>query len=116
MELIKIIGMNIRMLRKRKNLTIEELAEKCELQVPYLSDVERGERNITIQTLSKILNALESNPAAVLIPNPFEENNNEDSKYETIKLISNILHNKTDSEIQMILNVINEIFKVYENK
>lgn len=115
MELTKIVGMNIRMLRKKKNLTIEDLAEKCELQSPYLSDIERGERNITLQTLNKILYALEANPAAVLIPNPYEDENY-DTKKETIKLISIILQNKSDTEIQMILNVINEIFKVYENK
>ncbi|MDM5248755.1 helix-turn-helix domain-containing protein [Lysinibacillus sp. G4S2] len=37
-----------------KKLTREELAEKCGLQTSYLADVERGDRNITLQTFEKI--------------------------------------------------------------
>ena len=42
-------------------MTQEELAEKCGLQTSYLAGVERGDRNIPLQTLEKITAGLEIN-------------------------------------------------------
>lgn len=58
-QLVNIVGANIKEIRKRKRMTQEELAEKCGLQTSYLAGVERGDRNITIQTLEKITVGLE---------------------------------------------------------
>lgn len=55
------VGANIRMLRKRKKLTIDELAEMASLSGKYLQGVEVGTRNISIKNLNKIVIALESN-------------------------------------------------------
>ncbi len=55
------VGANIRMLRKRKKLTIDELAEMATLSGKYLQGVEVGTRNISIKNLNKIVIALESN-------------------------------------------------------
>lgn len=114
MDLTKRVGMNIRAIRKSQNLTIDELAEKCDFQSPYLSDVERGERNITLQTLNKILDALEVEASSLLIPNNTESEEN-NSKSETISLISHILSDKSEQEINMVLTLITEIFAVYKS-
>jgi len=50
-----------------KKLTQEELAEKCGLQTSYVAGVERGDRNITIQSLEKIIEGLEETPVVSLI-------------------------------------------------
>lgn len=110
MDLSKRVGTNIRAIRKSQKLTIDELAEKCDFQAPYLSDVERGERNITLQTLNKILDALNVDPGSVLIP---DQNNSEaktDAKEELLKLLFNMLENKNEDDIRMLLNISNEIF------
>lgn len=116
MDLSKRVGMNIRLIRKAQKLTIDELAEKCDFQAPYLSELERGERNITLQTLNKILDALEVEPGSILIP---ESNANEDPesiKEELLKILFNTLTDKNDDDIRMLLNITNEIFNRFKKE
>lgn len=114
MDLTKRVGMNIRAIRKSQNLTIDELAEKCDFQSPYLSDVERGERNITLQTLTKILDALNVGPGKVLILEYIDEPNTTNFRNELIQLILNMLEDKNEDDLMMLLNVSNEIFRTYK--
>lgn len=110
MDLTKRVGMNIRAIRKSQNLTIDELAEKCDFQSPYLSDVERGERNITLQTLTKILAALQAEPGSVLIPENRTSEDHENIKEELLKILFNTLEDKDEDDIRMLLNISIEIF------
>lgn len=50
------LGMRIRYLRKMKKMSIEDLALECGINKNYLSDLERGKRNPTLQMLEKIAN------------------------------------------------------------
>ena len=45
-------------LREKNNLTQEQLSEKIGADVRYISDIERGKRNITFKTLSKFSETL----------------------------------------------------------
>ena len=57
---IKIVfGKNLRFLREKKNISQEKLADLCGLHRTYISDVERGERNISLENIQKIANALQ---------------------------------------------------------
>ena len=107
-NLTKRVGMNIRAIRKAQKLTIDELAEMCDFQAPYLSDVERGERNITLQTLTKILDALQVDAASVLIPETRAQDDSLSNRNEILNLLINTLEDEDD--IRMLLNVSNEIF------
>jgi len=49
----------VRELRSSKNLTLKNLAEKTGLSVSYLSDVERGNTNPSLNTIEVIADALE---------------------------------------------------------
>ncbi|KEK09339.1 hypothetical protein EP18_19510 [Lysinibacillus sphaericus] len=110
MDLTKRVGINIRTIRKSQNLTIDELAEKCDFQSPYLSDVERGERNITLQTLTKILDALQVEPGSVLIPESNSREGQGNIREELLKILFNTLEDKDENDIRMLLNISNEIF------
>ncbi|MEC2799057.1 helix-turn-helix transcriptional regulator, partial [Bacillus thuringiensis] len=59
---LKLVGENIRILRKKRGLTQEELAERINLQQAYIGGIERGERNISMLTLQKIAVGLEISP------------------------------------------------------
>lgn len=115
-DLTKRVGGNIRAIRKARNLTIDELAEKCDFQAPYLSDVERGERNITLQTLSKILDALNVSAGRVLIPENIEGLGDANVREELIQSLLNSLEDKNEEDIRMLLNISNEIFKTYKKE
>lgn len=55
----KLIGLRIKELRKRKGLSQEEVAEKAETSPNYVSRMERGTENPTLDMLIKISEALE---------------------------------------------------------
>ena len=46
-------GRRIRELRLIQNISQEELAFRCQLSKNYVSDVERGTRNITLKVVEK---------------------------------------------------------------
>jgi XRE family transcriptional regulator, regulator of sulfur utilization len=52
------IGDNIRELRKAKGFTQDVFAEKAGLNRAHMGEIERGESNITIQTLKIIADTL----------------------------------------------------------
>ena len=52
------IGQRIRSYRLQNGLNQEELAERCGLHPTYIGQVERGEKNATIESISKITNGL----------------------------------------------------------
>lgn len=51
-------GQHVRQLRVSKNISQEDLAEMADLHRTYISDVERGVRNVSIATASRIAQAL----------------------------------------------------------
>lgn len=54
MENINIkFGRRIKELRLRQNISQEELAFRCQLSKNYVSDVERGTRNVTLKVIEK---------------------------------------------------------------
>ena len=55
----KIIGQRIRAYRLRGGLTQEVLAERAEVHPTYIGQIERGEKNVTLVSLEKILTALD---------------------------------------------------------
>ena len=48
----------VRDLRKEKWISQEKLAEKAKLHRTYIWMIERGERNVTIENIEKLANAL----------------------------------------------------------
>jgi transcriptional regulator with XRE-family HTH domain len=56
-------GKRVRELRKEAGLTQEELADYAELDRSYIGSIERGERNLSIENVCRLANALEISPA-----------------------------------------------------
>ena len=57
-ELLAALGRAIRSLRLERGLTREHLAERAGLHTTYVSDVERGLRNIGFVNLDRLARAL----------------------------------------------------------
>ncbi len=53
------IGLRIKEIRTEKELTQEAVAFKAEIDRSFMNHVENGRRNVSIETLDKILNGLE---------------------------------------------------------
>lgn len=65
-EIQKRLGKKISEFRKKRDLSQEELAFKSGLHRTYISDVERGSRNISIKNIEKISKALGISAAELL--------------------------------------------------
>ena len=64
MENINIkFGKRIKELRLKQNISQEELAFRCQLSKNYVSDVERGTRNITLKVVEKFAAGLGVHPS-----------------------------------------------------
>jgi transcriptional regulator with XRE-family HTH domain len=56
----ELIGASLRSLREKQSLTLETLASKAGITYQYLSSIEHGKENFSIQVLEKIVNALKT--------------------------------------------------------
>lgn len=54
----KVLGENIRMHRRALKWSQEKLAEQSDLHHNYIGDIERGEENVSVDTLMRIASAL----------------------------------------------------------
>ncbi|MCS3650371.1 helix-turn-helix domain-containing protein [Salinibacter ruber] len=59
-------GQVVRSLRKEKGLSQEELGFRCDLDRTYISGIERGKRNPTIQSIWFIAEGLDELPETLL--------------------------------------------------
>lgn len=66
MDLVELLGRNVRDQRRRRGLSQEELAHDAGMKRSYLSDLERGTRNPTVRALGRIATALGIPPEDLL--------------------------------------------------
>lgn len=59
MDILISFGKVVRLKRKEKNISQEKLAEKSGLHRTYISEVELGQRNVSLVNIKKICDALE---------------------------------------------------------
>lgn len=57
-DLQKVVGRNLRTYRKKKGLSQEDFADFVGVHRTYMGGLERGERNLTLQSLEKLSEAL----------------------------------------------------------
>ena len=62
------IGSQIKSYRTKLKLTQQELAERSELSLPFINLVENDKRNLSVETLLKLLSALEISPSEFFLP------------------------------------------------
>lgn len=58
------ISSTLKKLRKEQKLTLKELADRTEVSISFLSQVERGKSSVTLESLRKIADALNVPPSA----------------------------------------------------
>lgn len=66
MGLAKVFGTNVRKLRKARGLTLEALADDVGLAYTYVGQLERGQRNPTLNVVERFAASLKVDPADLL--------------------------------------------------
>jgi transcriptional regulator with XRE-family HTH domain len=61
-------GQTIRAYRTRRHISQEELASRSGLHRTYVSGIERGQRNLSLESILKLAEALEVSPRELFGP------------------------------------------------
>jgi transcriptional regulator with XRE-family HTH domain len=108
-NLRKLIGERIRMMRKQRGLTQEELGERVQLKYSYIGAAERGARNISLDSLDKIIVALDTDLGAFFNFNDIDVAANNFDKRAVLEIHQQFLENRSMDEIKLIHKITRDI-------
>ena len=104
-DITKILGKRIRNYRKSAGLSQEKLAEFSGCHATYIGQIERGEKNATVESIEKIAVALNVSMSTL-----FTDIGVKDGKtYSIPPEYREFLSNKTEDEKQLIYRILLEI-------
>ena len=69
MNIIMIFGTNVRYYRTKLGLSQEKFDELCNLHRTYISDIECFQRNVSLESVQKIADAIKIEPYKLLMEN-----------------------------------------------
>ena len=95
------IGELVREYRLSKKLTQQELAEKSDLSLPFINLIENNRRNLSVDTLLKILSAMDVDPSDFFRPLSETSDDNLQLLIEKIQL-----NNNRTEIIELFLNIL----------
>ncbi|MCZ8514973.1 helix-turn-helix transcriptional regulator [Paenibacillus filicis] len=110
------VGSRIRIFRKKRGLTQAQLSEKVQQPQSYISDIERGEKNISLDTLERIVEALEIHPGELFNSYNGMQSNEQLKKDRQIDLLTFMLKDRDLREISTITRLIEDVLKAYDTK
>ena len=100
-----LLGKRIRYLRRVKELSQENLAEKANISAKYLGEIERGQANLTIDVTEQLAAALK-----IEMTELFDYQHEADSKH--IKSRINTLIKEADSDdLKLIYRILKSVMK-----
>lgn len=99
------VGRRIRNYRINRRMSQEELAERCGLHPTYIGQLERGEKNATIESIAKVAGGLE-----VPLSRLFE--NIDDNLPDLPRRAYNILQSVSADEQEILLQLLETACKL----
>lgn len=66
-------GQKVKSLREQKSISIEHLANISNVDRNYISDIEKGKRNVSIEIIEKIITALDTDFGAFFNDKDFKK-------------------------------------------
>lgn len=102
-------GKKLKSIRTNRHLSQEELAFQCNMQASHIGQIERGQKNPTLDTLQKIANGLDI-PLTELLN--FNTEPNLENTNATIIRINAYLASLTPRQQEHVLAIV-KTFKLY---
>lgn len=103
----------MRAIRKAQGLTQQQLAELSNLDDAYIGAVERGERNFSIDTLEKIVTALQIQPAELFL-NLHDLNDTEAAQRKALDEYAVIVSGLSVKQISTLQRIVSEVKGAFE--
>lgn len=108
-DIAEIFGQRVRYYRKKKNLSQEKLAELCELHPVYIGQLERGEKNASLETVMRVCRGLEITPSC-LFENISHTDGCESCPQKAYNLFMKIPPDKQDAMLRLLENAVTLLF------
>lgn len=104
-DLINKLGDRLRLIRKEQDISQEQLGELAGLHTNYIGQVERGEKNVTIESLEKIAAGLNVSMEQLFrYIDPME-------RVDEQRQINDLLSTRSKQDKIMVLNLIKNVFE-----
>ncbi len=97
----KMIGKQIKAFRQSRGMTQEELSEKISINAKYLSAIERGKANPTLETFIRLAEALN-----IGLPDLFDY---ETKPKELAQLVAGLIAEGNEAKLQLAARVLNAV-------
>ncbi|THF82260.1 helix-turn-helix domain-containing protein [Cohnella fermenti] len=115
-ELKVLVGKRLRQIRKEQGLTQLTAAERAEMADTYLAGVERGERNISLESLEKIVKALDAEPIDAFRFGELEPSKGLKDKRDVIRLLAAFLEERSLEEIELIRKLAKDVMATIDSE
>ena len=101
-KLSKLFGNNLKKIRKSRNISQRDFAEKADLSETTILGLEKGQIAIQFETLEKLCLALDIPPSALLA--------DEDSAQElAVQKIQHAIKGLSEEKLKIVYNLISEL-------
>lgn len=96
-------GRKLKKIRLNRNLSQEELAFQCNMQASHIGQLERGQKNPTLDTLKKISSGLDMSLSELL---SFDDSDKQENCNKTVNKINAYLNKLTPKQQEQVLAII----------
>lgn len=103
------LGVKIRMLRKGKRISQEQLAFRSDLHPTYIGQIERGEKNATLESLNKIAMGLDISLEQLITGKTHDI---ESTKYQDMRDFNIIFQELPLEKQRVIYNIVLDIMEL----
>jgi transcriptional regulator with XRE-family HTH domain len=108
-DIRKLFGERVRQYRKRQGISQEELGERANLHYTYIGAIERGEQNLSLESIEKIANGLGVSIEKLFRFKPIKPK----PQSEMLRAeITNLLKNKDTKTLHLIIKILKDIYKL----
>ncbi len=101
-EILSRVGERVRKFRKQKGWTLEELSKESGLHQSSISQIERGQRNLTLKNLNRLSEGLDVDPYQLLL---FVDGKIMDSKQSERFKIQEMLETAPEEKKELMYNL-----------
>ena len=106
---IQELGKKIRLLRRERNLSQQELGELADISFKYIGEIERGEKNPSILILSRIALALNLDLLDLISLDP-PQSSADEVQIRMIRRINRSLHNRPVPELEQVRKILQILY------
>jgi transcriptional regulator with XRE-family HTH domain len=115
-DFLKLVGERIRSLRKVKGLTQEALSEISGIHYSYIGGIERGDRNISLETLEKLVNALDISPVELFMFQNSDIHDEFANKRMVIEVHKSLLATRRIDEVKLVHRLAKDILNTIDTQ